>query len=100
MADFHSQATDNLMEAILSLKNKKECYAFFEDICTIKEILEMAQRLEAAKMLEDGMNYQKITERLGISTATISRVSRCMNYGSGGYRKVLANLKKKESEGK
>ena len=78
MCNWHSDATDELCEALLSLKNREECYAFLEDICTIKEVLEMSQRLSVAKLLDKGMSYAQISQKTGVSTATISRISRCM----------------------
>lgn len=84
-----SDATDRLFDAILGLETVEDCYAFFEDLCTIKEIKDMTQRLETAKMLYDGKNYLSIAETVGLSTATISRVSRCLNYGTGGYKAAL-----------
>ena len=89
MADIHTDLTDNLMKAILSLKDESEAYAFFDDLCTINELQDLAKRLEAARLLQSGMNYQQISKKLSISTATISRVSRCLNYGTGGYKKML-----------
>lgn len=89
METFHTDLTDNLMDAISKLKTKKECYDFFEDVCTIKEILDMSKRLEAAKLLSEGMNYKHIIEKIDISSATLSRVSRALNYGTGGYKKAI-----------
>lgn len=90
------ETIDNLFEAILLLKNVEECYAFFEDICTIHEIQSLAQRLEVAKMLRMHKTYTEITEKTGASTATISRVNRSLNYGSDGYTMVLERLEKNE----
>ncbi len=90
------QWTDGLFEAILLLKSTEECYNFFEDICTVSEIKAMAQRLEVAKMLKEGYTYMDISEKTGASTATISRVNRCLNYGADGYNTVLERLKGKE----
>ena len=98
MNKFHSPSIDRLFEAILGLKNREDCYKFFEDVCTIKELQDMAQRMDAAVLLDDGVNYQTISEQVGISTATISRVSKCLNYGSGGYREALDRLKKGDTE--
>lgn len=89
MCNWHSKSTDDLCEALMTLKNKEECYTFLEDICTIKEILEMSQRLSVAKLLSKGMSYAKISQQIGVSTATISRISRCMEYGNGGYKMVI-----------
>jgi len=92
MYHFASEAVDRLFDAILLLRSREECYAFFDDVCTIKEIRDMSQRLEAACLLDKGTSYQRISEQAGVSAATISRVSRCLNYGSGGYRQVIARL--------
>ena len=90
---FRSESVDRLFQTFLNLKNIEECYAYFEDICTIKEIQDMAQRLDAAILLSEGYSYQRITEKAGISTATIGRVSKCLNYGAGGYRTAIERLK-------
>ena len=81
-----------LFEAILALENKEECAAFFEDVCTIKELLALAQRFEVAKMLREGHTYMDITEKTSASTATISRVNRSLNYGCDGYDLVFERL--------
>jgi TrpR-related protein YerC/YecD len=86
------ELTDKLFEAILLLENVEECYNFFEDICTIAEIKALAQRLEVAKMLRCGKTYTDICEKTGASTATISRVNRCLIYGADGYKTVLERL--------
>ena len=95
MNKLHNEAVDNLFKAILSLNSVEECYKFFEDACTIKEVLEIAQRLRAAQMLTDGVNYAVISKETGMSTATISRVSKCLEYGDGGYELALERLEKK-----
>ncbi len=82
-------STDRLFKAILSLETIEDCYSFFADLCTIPEIGEMARRLTAAKMLSDGIKYTEIAAQTGLSTATISRVNRCLKYGDGGYKKAL-----------
>ena len=87
---------DILADAILSLETKEECFALLEDLCTISEIKAMAQRLEVAGMLEDRVVYSDIVRKTGASTATISRVNKCLMYGSGGYRQVLDKMKKGE----
>lgn len=92
MKTLKNKDVDALFEAILSLKTVEECYSFFEDACTIKEILEIAQRLKAAKMLRNGVNYADISKETGMSTATISRVNKCLEYGNGGYNIVLDRL--------
>ena len=89
----HSPSADRLFEAILRLKNTDECYNFFEDLCTITELRDMCQRLDTAFLIDEGESYQKISEQIGVSTATISRVSRCLNYGAGGYRSVIDRMK-------
>ena len=93
---FRSEAVDRLFQTFLNLETLEECYAYFEDICTVKEILDMAQRLETAILLSEGNSYQKIMEKVEISTATIGRVSKCLNYGTGGYRMVIEKLKEEE----
>lgn len=95
MSSWHTKEVDELFEAILLLKDKEECYEFFSDACTIKEILDISQRLKVAKMLRDGNSYATISQTVGVSTATISRVSRCLEYGSSGYNKVLTRLEEK-----
>ena len=87
-----NKTTDALFDAILSLETREECYLFFEDLCTVKEISDMAQRREAAKLLLSGNTYDQIVRTVEISTATISRINRCIQYGSGGYRNVIEKL--------
>ena len=98
MAPFNTPSIDRLFAAILQLKDVEECHKFFEDICTVKEVKDMAQRLDAAILLDEGAGYQQISEQVGISTATISRVSRCLNYGSGGYKTALSKLSAEEKK--
>lgn len=98
MEKLHTRDVDNLFKAILALENLDECYKFFEDALTVKEILDISQRLKAAKMLKDGENYVIIAKETGMSTATISRVSKCLEYGSGGYDIVLSRLEKIEND--
>ena len=81
----HTEAVDDLFDAILTLKDKEECYRFFEDICTVNELLSIPQRFAVAKMLKDKRTYHDIAEKTGASTATISRVNRSLNYGNDGY---------------
>ena len=90
-----SEQMDNLFRAILQLQSEEECYNFFEDICTINELHSIAQRWEVARLLDQNVTYNEIAQQTGASTATISRVNRCLNYGAGGYRAVLERLKKK-----
>ena len=87
---------DYLFKAILTLKDEKDCYDFFEDLCTVSELQEMSKRLTAAKMLNENCIYTDIASSTGLSTATISRVNRCLKYGSDGYVKVLKALGKEE----
>ncbi len=87
-----TEAVDNLFDAILSLQNREECYTFFEDVCTVNELLSLSQRFEVAKMLRDQKTYLDIAEKTGASTATISRVNRSLNYGNDGYDMVFARL--------
>lgn len=91
-----TEAIDYLFDAILSLKNKEECYTFFEDICTVNELLSIAQRVEVAKMLREQKTYLEIAEKTGASTATISRVNRSLNYGNDGYDMVFERINKNE----
>lgn len=89
--------TDSLFEAILLLKSKEECYRFFQDLATIAEIKALAQRLEVARMLEEDITYTRIADVTGASSATISRVKRCLNYGADGYKMILGRLAEKKS---
>lgn len=98
MEKHYSKAETKLFEAIIRLNTVEECAAFFEDICTIKELQDISQRLEVAAMLHDGKNYQEISKETGASTATICRVNKCLVYGSGGYRSVLGETKKEETK--
>lgn len=91
-----SPALNQLYDALLSLRNRQECAALLDDLCTIQELGDMAKRLEAARLLDGGANYQDVARATGMSTATISRVNRCLRYGPGGYRTVLNRLKQKE----
>ena len=95
-------AVDFLFDAILSLNNPQECYTFFEDICTINELLSLSQRFEVAKMLREQKTYLEIAEKTGASTATISRVNRSLNYGNDGYdlvfERIAPELAKKDDQ--
>ena len=91
-----NETIDALLDAILSLETREECYDFFEDLCTVKEISDMAQRLEAAKLLLDGSTYEQIVKTVEISTATISRINRCIQYGTGGYRQTIEKVREKQ----
>ena len=98
MEHLRNKEVEMLFDAILSLKTREECYAFFEDACTVKEILDIAQRLRAADMLSRGENYVEVGRATGMSTATISRVKKCLDYGRGGYALVLERLTKGENK--
>lgn len=89
-------ATDELYRAILTLGTVEECYRFFDDVCTIREIIDISQRLQVAKLLKTGATFNQIAADTGASTATISRVSRCLNYGTDGYTIVLDRLEKQD----
>lgn len=91
-----SEAVDQLFDAILCLKDKEECYTFFEDVCTINELLSLSQRFEVAKMLREHKTYLEIADKTGASTATISRVNRSLNYGNDGYDMVFTRLDEKD----
>ena len=88
-----SASMDRLFQTFLNLSSIDECYTYFEDLCTIKELNDMSQRLDAAILLAEGLSYQKIMEQVEISTATIGRVSKCLNYGTGGYKAAIKKLK-------
>lgn len=90
----HTDAVEHLFEAILSLESKEECYNFFEDLCTINELLSLSQRYEVAAMLKNKQTYLEIADKTGASTATISRVNRSLNYGNDGYELVFDRLNK------
>ena len=92
------ESMDLLFQAILLLETEDECYQFFEDVCTISELKAIAQRLQVARMLQEGRTYQQIESDTGASTATISRVKRYLHYGAGGYTLVLGRLQKQETE--
>ena len=92
MKTFHNEETERLYQAVLSLKDTDECRSFFEDICTVKELQDIAQRLTVAEMLKAGNSYQAVSAATGASTATISRVNKCLVYGNGGYDTVIKRL--------
>ena len=96
--NIRTEAVDHLFEAILCLKDKEECYTFFEDVCTINELLSLSQRFEVAKMLMDKRTYLDISEKTGASTATISRVNRSLNYGNDGYDMVFKRMEEKKEQ--
>lgn len=91
--NIRSTSIDRLFQAMQGLETIEDYYEFFEDLCTIKELQDMAHRLDTAVLLDEGLNYQNISKEVGVSTATITRVSKCLNYGSGGYKKALERLK-------
>ena len=91
--NLQSESMDRLFQTIVALNSLEECYAYFEDLCTIKELQDMAQRLDTAILLSKGESYQRISQQVKVSTATIGRVSKCLNYGTGGYRKAIDKLK-------
>ena len=93
-----TESMDHLLDAVLCLQNKEECYSFFEDLCTVQELMSLSQRYEVATMLNDHRTYMDIKEHTGASTATISRVNRCLNYGADGYE-IVFNRLKNTSEG-
>lgn len=92
MVKFNDKAIDKFFEAILSLETKQECKLFFDDVCTIQELDSIAQRFEVARLLNEGKSYAEINQLTGASTATICRVSKCINYGEGGYKIALDRM--------
>jgi len=90
-----TEAAKDLFEAILTLENVDECFDFFEDVCTVNEVLSIAQRFAVANMLKENKTYLEVAKETGASTATISRVNRSLNYGNDGYEMVFARLNKK-----
>ena len=98
MSNIHSGNIENLFKAILLLENLDECSRFFEDICTIKELQDLSQRLQVAQMLKKGISYQDISKQTVASTTTISRVNRCLVYGGGGYSTILEKLNLTEAD--
>lgn len=90
---------ERLFQAILTLQTVEECYRFFEDACTIKEIQEIAQRFDVASQLWTGKSYQEVNQKTGASTATICRVKKCLMYGSSGYQLVLKRIAEEEEHG-
>ena len=93
-----TESMDRLFETILNLKDKEECRAYLADLCTIKELQDMAQRLDTAVLLSQGYSYKKIMEQVEVSTATIGRGSKCLNYGTGGYQAAISRLEEREAE--
>ena len=93
-----NESVDSLFDAILCLKSREECYTFFEDLCTVNELLSLSQRFEVAAMLKGYKTYLEIAEKTGASTATISRVNRSLNYGNDGYDMVFDRMRSKKTE--
>lgn len=91
--DLRSDANDRLFHAVLNLETIEDCYRFFEDLCTIKELRDLSQRFQIATLLDEGHNYQSIVRKVDASTTTISRVNQCLTYGAGGYRDALNKMK-------
>ena len=95
MANWYNEDIAELFDAVLTLKTREECFAFFSDICTVTEIQSISQRLRVAELLRSGMSYNAITAKTGVSAATISRVSRCLEYGEGGYDLAINRLEER-----
>ncbi len=98
MSEYKNEAIKKLFSAVLSLQNIDECYSFFDDVCTIQELLAIAQRFEVACLLSEGKSYAEVNKLTGASTTTICRVGKCINYGGGGYKTAIERLKKENSE--
>ncbi len=98
MANYSNESIERLYRAIVNISSEEECKKFLEDICTIKEIQDMAQRLDTAVLLDRGLSYQKIAEAVGASSATISRVNRCLVYGAGGYKETIERMSKEDKQ--
>lgn len=96
MKTIHSKSLDRLFTTILNLDSLEECYSYFEDLCTVKELLDMSQRLDVALLLSEGLSYNQIMKQVEVSTATIGRVNKCLNYGSGGYGNAIKKLNSEE----
>ena len=93
---YQREDIDELFQAVLTLKDVEDCYRFFEDICTVNEIYAIAQRLQVAKLLSQKKTYNEIEKITGASTATISRINKCLVYGADGYQRILARMKEQE----
>lgn len=98
MSRYSTESIDRLFRTITNIQTPEECRSFFEDLCTVKELQDMSQRLDTAILLDRGYSYQKISETVSISTATISRVNRCLNYGAGGYRTAIDRMAETEAD--
>lgn len=94
MNNINNDAIDNLLEGILTLKTADELRAFLDDVCTIRELQDISQRFDVARKLSEGANYNKVSEETGASSATISRVNRCLLYGNNGYKTAIERMKK------
>ena len=92
MSDLHTETADQLFDAILALRDREECYRFFEDLCTITELQAMSQRFHVARLLRQGLVYNEVGQLSGASSATISRVNRYLQHGAGGYPLILERL--------
>ena len=95
---YEKQSSDLLYRSLLELKSVEECRQFLQDLCTVSELKAMEQRMEVAMLLDQGLIYSEILERTGASSATISRVNRCLHYGANGYRTLLPRLKEQQDE--
>ncbi len=93
MEKFNKESVEKFFNVILNLETVEECYKFFEDLCTVKELQDMGQRLDVALLLEEGNNYNVISSKVGASSATISRVNKCLMYGSGGYNLAIKKIR-------
>ena len=98
MKSFHNELTEYFYKAVLELRDTSECRNFFEDVCTVKELQDISQRLRVAQMLNEGHSYQEVSKETGASTATISRVNKCLVYGSGGYNTVMQRIEESAEE--
>ena len=98
MALRRDQQTDELFKSILALSSIEECYAYFEDLCTVKEVRDMGQRLQVAGLMRDGSSYVAAQQATGVSSATIGRVKRCLDYGAGGYELILERMKEEKRD--
>ena len=94
----HDPQTDALFRSMMELKSVEECYQYFEDLCTVKEIRDMGQRLEVARLMRGGSSYQHAAHETGASSATIGRVKKCLDYGTGGYQLILKRLEEEEHD--
>ena len=98
MNDLKNEDTNELFDAIINLKSRDECYNFFMDVCTVYEIIDMSKRLKAAILLDEGKSYKEIMEKVEVSTATLSRISKSLKFGYGGYKKAISQIAKKNQK--